>query len=80
MKNRLKLSISLNLYRHKRQSFIYFYFQYLIVLYIVRRVINLVNKEIIKNWGVPEYIKDNNIEFIFDINNLNSETNKDNVI
>lgn len=43
-------------------------------------MINLVNKEIIKNWGVPEYIKDNNIEFIFDINNLNSETNKDNVI
>ncbi|CEP80298.1 hypothetical protein [Paraclostridium sordellii] len=40
----------------------------------------MVNKEIIKNWGVPEYIKDNNIEFIFDINNLNSETNKDNVI
>ncbi|MCR1851088.1 hypothetical protein NSA42_17580 [Paeniclostridium sordellii] len=40
----------------------------------------MVNEEIIKNWGIPESIKDKNIEFIFDINNLNSETIKDKVI
>lgn len=40
----------------------------------------MVNKDIIKNWGVPESIKDKNIEFIFDINNLNFETSKDRVI
>ena len=40
----------------------------------------MVNKDIIKNWGVPESIKDKNIEFIFDINNLNFETSKDRAI
>lgn len=40
----------------------------------------MINKEIIKSWGIPESIKDKNIEFIFDINNLNSETIKDKVI
>lgn len=40
----------------------------------------MVNKEIIKNWGVPEAIKDKNVEFVFDINDLDSEAIKDKVI
>lgn len=40
----------------------------------------MINEEIIKNWGVPESIKDKNIEFIFSIKDLNFEITKDNVI
>lgn len=40
----------------------------------------MVNEEVIKNWGIPESIKDKNIEFIFDIKDLNSEITKDKVI
>lgn len=31
----------------------------------------MVNEEIIKNWGIPESIKDKNIEFIFKTDDLN---------
>lgn len=38
------------------------------------------NEELIKNWGIPEYIKDKDIKFIFENNDLNSEINKSRVI
>lgn len=40
----------------------------------------MLNEEIIKNWGIPKYLKDKNIEFIFDANYLNSDISKDKVI
>lgn len=40
----------------------------------------MINEEIIKNWGVPEILKEKKIEFIFDINDLNSAVNKTRVI
>lgn len=40
----------------------------------------MINEEIIKNWGVPESIKDKNIEFIFNNNDLNSDIKNENII
>lgn len=40
----------------------------------------MINKDIIKNWGVPESIKDNNIEFIFNNDDLNFDLKKDDII
>lgn len=57
-----------------------FCYEDLIVLYILRRVINLINKDIIKNWGVPESIKGKDIEFIFNIDDLNSDLKNNEII
>lgn len=40
----------------------------------------MINEEIIKNWGVPESIKDNNIEFIFNTDDLNSDLKNNEII
>ena len=40
----------------------------------------MINEEIIKNWGVPDPIKDTNIEFIFSNDNLNSDFKNNNII
>lgn len=40
----------------------------------------MVNKDIIENWGVPESIKDKNIEFIFNTDDLNSNLKNDDII
>ncbi|MDK0696014.1 hypothetical protein P5E93_15520 [Clostridium perfringens] len=40
----------------------------------------MINEEIIKNWGVPESIKDKNIEFIFNTDDLNFDLKKDDII
>lgn len=40
----------------------------------------LVNEEIIKNWRTPESLKDKNIEFIFDIDDLSYDLKNDKII
>lgn len=41
---------------------------------------NLVNKDIIQRWGFPRYLKDKNIKFIFNNNDLNSDFKNNNII
>lgn len=40
----------------------------------------MVNKNIIENWGVPKSIKDNNLKFVFDNNELDDSIPKTKVI
>lgn len=40
----------------------------------------MVNEEIIKNWGLPESIKDKNIDFIFNTDDLNSGLKNNDII
>lgn len=40
----------------------------------------MVNEDIIKNWGIPEALKDKNIEFIFNTDDLNSDLKNNEII
>lgn len=40
----------------------------------------MVNEKIIRNWGIPELLKDKNLEFIFDTDDLSYDLKNDKII